>query len=53
MLHLSTHVRYYFYNQIVDMSKGCYGLCGIVQNELEKIFYWAMCLYSSTSGAIK
>ena len=36
MLHLSSHERYYFYNQVVDMRKGCYGLCGIVQNELKK-----------------
>jgi transposase len=36
MLHLSSNERYYFYNQIVDMRKGCYGLCGIVQNELKK-----------------
>jgi transposase len=36
MLHLSSNERYYFYNQIVDMRKGCYGLCGIVQNELNK-----------------
>jgi transposase len=36
MLHLSSADRYYFYNQIVDMRKGCYGLCGIVQNELKK-----------------
>jgi len=35
MLHLSTSLRYYFYTQIVDMRKGCYGLCGIVQNELK------------------
>ena len=36
MLHLSCHERYYFYNHVVDMRKGCYGLCGIVQNELKK-----------------
>ena len=36
MLHLSAHERYYFYNQVVDMRKGCYGLCGIVQNQLKK-----------------
>ncbi len=36
MLHLSSNDRYYFYNQVVDMRKGCYGLCGIVQNELKK-----------------
>lgn len=36
MLHLSSADRYYFYNQIVDMRKGCYGLCGIVQNEIKK-----------------
>lgn len=36
MLHLSAAERYYFYNDIVDMRKGCYGLCGIVQNELKK-----------------
>ena len=36
MLHLSSHERYYFYNQVVDMRKGCYGLCGIVQDGLKK-----------------
>lgn len=36
MLHLSSNERYYFYNQLTDMRKGCYGLCGIVQNELQK-----------------
>lgn len=36
MLHLSSGERYYFYNQATDMRKGCYGLCGIVQNELKK-----------------
>ncbi len=36
MLHLNSHERYYFYNEVVDMRKGCYGLCGIVQNELKK-----------------
>lgn len=35
-LHLSSHERYYFYNQAVDMRKGCYGLYCIVQNELKK-----------------
>jgi transposase len=36
MLHLSANERYYFYNQVTDMRKGCYGLCGIVQNEMKK-----------------
>ncbi len=36
MLHLSAAEQYYFYNQVTDMHKGCYGLCGIVQNELKK-----------------
>ena len=36
MLHLSSNERYYFYNQITDLRKDCYGLCGIVQNELKK-----------------
>jgi transposase len=36
MLHLSSNERYYFYNQVTDMRKGCYGLCGIVQNEMKK-----------------
>ena len=36
MLHLSAAERYHFYNQVTDMRKGCYGLCGIVQNELKK-----------------
>jgi transposase len=36
MLHLSNHTHYYFYNMVVDMRKGVYGLCGIVNNELRK-----------------
>jgi hypothetical protein len=36
MLHLSAAEQYYFYNQVTDMRKGCYDLCGIVQNELRK-----------------
>jgi transposase len=36
MLHLGSNERYYFYNQVTDMRKGCYGLCGIVQNELKQ-----------------
>ncbi len=36
MLHPSSQERYYLYNQIVDMRKGCYGLCGLVQNEMKK-----------------
>ena len=36
MLHLNSNERYYFYNEVVDMRKGCYGLCGVVQNELKK-----------------
>ena len=36
MLHPSSNGRYYFYSQVTDMRKGCYGLCGIVQNEMKK-----------------
>jgi transposase len=36
MLYLSSSVRYYFYGKKVDMRKGCYGLCGIVTNEMKK-----------------
>ncbi len=36
MLHLNAAERYYFYNQVTDMRKGCYGLCGIVRNALNK-----------------
>lgn len=36
MLHLNPQGQYYFYDQIVDMRKGCYGLCGLVQNEMKK-----------------
>ena len=34
MLHLSSNTLYYFYNKVVDMRKGVYGLCGIVNNEI-------------------
>jgi transposase len=36
MLYLDSRTQYFFYNQIVDMRKGVYGLCGIVNNELKK-----------------
>ena len=36
MLHLSASTRYFFYTKIMDMRKGCYGLCGIVTNEMKK-----------------
>jgi transposase len=36
MLYLSPSVRYYFYGKIVDMRKGCYGLCGLVTNDMKK-----------------
>lgn len=36
MLYLSSHIQYYFYSKIVDMRKGVYGLCGIVNNEMQK-----------------
>jgi transposase len=39
MLHLSSQIRYFFYNGKVDMRKGCYGLCGLVNNELQKDLY--------------
>ena len=36
MLHLNASIRYYFYSKIVDMRKGCYGLCGLVTNDMKK-----------------
>ena len=36
MLYLSASIRYYFYGKIVDMRKGCYGLCGLVTNDMKK-----------------
>jgi transposase len=36
MLYLSANTRYYFYGKIVDMRKGCYGLCGLVTNDMQK-----------------
>ena len=57
MLHLNSHERYYFYNQITDMRKGCYSLCGIVQNELRKnillgdVFVFINTLSTNTSFA--
>jgi transposase len=35
MLQLSSNTKYYFYNEFVDMRKGIYGLCGVVQNEMK------------------
>lgn len=34
MLYLSANTRYYFYGKTVDMRKGCYGLCGLVTNDM-------------------
>lgn len=34
MLQLAANTKYYVYNEVVDMRKGIYGLCGVVQNEL-------------------
>lgn len=36
MLYLSSRIRYYFYSKIVDMRKGCYGLCGLVTNDMKR-----------------
>ena len=36
MLYLNAHTRYFYFNKAVDMRKGCYGLCGIVCNELKR-----------------
>jgi transposase len=36
MLSLSIYTKYYFYNIAVDMRKGCYGLCGIVQSQMKR-----------------
>lgn len=35
MLHLSASVRYYFYNQPVDMRKGFDSLSGLVQQHMQ------------------
>jgi transposase len=39
MLHLSEHTQYFLYNGVVDMRKGCYGLCGLVNNDLKINLY--------------
>ena len=36
MLYLSASTRYYFYSKIVDMRKGCYGLCGLVTKDMKR-----------------
>lgn len=36
MLQLSSYTKYYWYNDFVDMRKGIYGLCGLVQNNLKQ-----------------
>lgn len=36
MLYLGSQVRYFYFNKAVDMRKGCYGLCGIVCNEMKR-----------------
>ncbi len=36
MLYLSSGIRYYSYGKTVDMRKGCYGLCGLVTNDMKK-----------------
>ena len=34
MLQLNAGTKYYLYQQPVDMRKGSYGLCGVVNNEM-------------------
>jgi transposase len=36
MLHLSSAVRYFYYNGIADMRKGAYSLSGLVRNEMNR-----------------
>lgn len=36
MLHLSSTVRYFYYNGIADMRKGAYSLSGLVRNEMKR-----------------
>jgi transposase len=36
MLQLFANTKYYMYSQVVDMRKGIYGLCGVVNNELKQ-----------------
>jgi transposase len=36
MLYLGTQVRYFYFSQAVDMRKGCYGMSGIVLNEMKR-----------------
>jgi transposase len=38
MLALSLYTKYYFYNVAVDMRKGCYGLCGIIESQMKRPF---------------
>ncbi|HET7117546.1 MAG TPA: IS66 family insertion sequence element accessory protein TnpB [Hanamia sp.] len=36
MLHLSTSLRYFYYNGYADMRKGAYSLSGLVRNEMNQ-----------------
>ncbi len=36
MLHLSTSLRYFYYNGFADMRKGAYSLSGLVRNEMKQ-----------------
>lgn len=36
MLQLNAGTKYYMYQKAVDMRKGSYGLCGIVNNEMKQ-----------------
>lgn len=36
MLHLSTSLRYFYYNGFADMRKGAYSLSGLVRNEMNR-----------------
>ena len=36
MLYLGAQVRYFLFNQVVDMRKGCYGLSGLVRHEMQQ-----------------
>jgi transposase len=35
MLQLSCNTKYYLYSETVDMRKGVYSLCGVVQNNMK------------------
>jgi len=45
MISLGANHRYFLYTQVTGMRKTFDGLSGLVRNQMDKIFWMAMCSY--------